>query len=535
MPIPPLYREPTDSRLSVHVWRAPVVVAFALAPLLPAQRAAPLPGDLLRIEGHAVALGQTGAEVLATAADLHPDDAFLQQRAIRHMLAELGQAWVEVDDFYLHRHPVTNAEYARFVQATGHRFPFTWWKRGKPNHYAAQRDAWREESPNQPLADLIYWERHYRSLPSAIPPGEEQHPVNFVSWDDARAYAAWAGMRLPTEAEWTLAATGTERQRADFVFADRWERRWLGVLQIDRRQNQRVKAVGAIGEAARGPGGHDDMVGNVWEWTSDRFMPLVATDVFKRELAVVRPDPENTAFKMPPWNSSKRVCKGGSFFSWNNPVELRVSVRAPVATFQTLQAIGFRVAKSPQAGRDYVAAELGDSVRTSFADASRHYDLDSQGGVERSDLDDGMVTGYHTISIVPLTHLGLTERQRRAPKRYLERGRHLVGMLVTTERIARPALPAGNYRVYATLVSRPVPLTTVTFEHTETKEKVEFDVDAGRITTAATGAELAAPPAPEGRTLRFTMRSRLAADDASALEVTIPLEPHPDVGNSWRR
>ena len=72
---------------------------------------------------------------------------------------------IRIDPFYLDQYEVTNAQYAEFVTATGHRAPYNWPK-------------------------------------GRIPAGEERYPVVDVDWNDASAYAAWAKKRLPTEAEW---------------------------------------------------------------------------------------------------------------------------------------------------------------------------------------------------------------------------------------------------------------------------------------------------------------------------------------------
>jgi formylglycine-generating enzyme required for sulfatase activity len=135
---------------------------------------------------------------------------------------------VRVAPFFIDIYPITNAEYARFVGATSHRPP-KGWANGKP------------------------------------PAGRETHPVVWLSWFDAAAYADWAGKRLPTEDEWEYAARG----------ADGREFPWGTALEADRC-NYRASAVGSttpVGSFPKGASafGCHDMAGNVWEWTASWY------------------------------------------------------------------------------------------------------------------------------------------------------------------------------------------------------------------------------------------------------------------------
>lgn len=137
---------------------------------------------------------------------------------------------VTLPDFYIDKYEVTNALYARFAEATGHRAP-AYWVEGK------------------------------------VPAGAENLPVVQVSWQDARDYAAWAGKRLPTEAEWEKAARGADGRLypwgsdAPSSFAIGQEPANFGELR------KGPTPVGTFPGGAS-PYGVMDMAGNVWEWTA---------------------------------------------------------------------------------------------------------------------------------------------------------------------------------------------------------------------------------------------------------------------------
>ena len=172
-----------------------------------------------------------------------------------------------VEPLCLQRKPVTNAEYLAFVLDTGHRIPHIsaadYQQQGFLHHpYSrAQTYLWRDGQP---------------------PSGELDHPVVLVSYTDALSYARWLGerdgvrYRLPTRQEWEKAARGTDGRY--FPWGDTWRDDATNWAQSGYRSSP----VGGY-EASRGPYGHDDMAGNVFEWTATLRQPenAVARSVLK--------------------------------------------------------------------------------------------------------------------------------------------------------------------------------------------------------------------------------------------------------------
>ena len=161
---------------------------------------------------------------------------------------------VEVETFRLARAPVTNAEYAEFVEAGGYRQDRFWSEAGR---------AWLLRSGQE---RPVYWEPGFRERRyDRVVPLLPHAPVVHVCWYEAEAYCAWAGRRLPTEAEWELAA-GTPGKRR-FPWGDAPP--GPGHANLDARRG------GPVDVAAHPQGDSADgcrqLIGNVWEWTATRF------------------------------------------------------------------------------------------------------------------------------------------------------------------------------------------------------------------------------------------------------------------------
>lgn len=193
---------------------------------------------------------------------------------------ELPQHSVDMAAFELARTPVTNAQYAPFVAGCGVEPPADWVD-GRP------------------------------------PAGRESHPVTWVDWYDAVAFARWAGGRLPTEAEWERAARGTDGRA--YPWGDEpGERR--AVVGRGMKHGS-TEPVGSLLDGAS-PYGLLDMAGNVWEWTATWYGPY--------------PDS--------PAAGSERVLRGGSFaspgFRW-----ARCASRSRSHPSRRQAHIGFRIAR----------------------------------------------------------------------------------------------------------------------------------------------------------------------------------------------
>lgn len=190
---------------------------------------------------------------------------------------------VNLPAYQIDKYEVTNEDYKKFVDATGHT---------PPEH----------------------WEG------GAIPAGKGKHPVVFVTMEDAKAYAKWAGKRLPTEAEWEKAARGTDGRL--FPWGNKFERKHANTDETG------IGGTAPVGKFEKGksPYGVYDMAGSVWEWTSDNYLPYPGS-THKDEF----------------FGNDRFVVRGGSWFDVkSDAISASRSKFTPQSADETL---GFRCAK----------------------------------------------------------------------------------------------------------------------------------------------------------------------------------------------
>lgn len=242
----------------------------------------------------------------------------------RHYREEGPQHWQDAEAFSIEQHPVTNAQYAEFVTATG--YVTIAEQELDPKGFPGADPADLVPGslvfvPTTGPVDLADWRAWWSWVPGASwkaprGPGSdirdlEDHPVVHVAYADAVAYSDWAGRRLPTEMEWEYAARGG-LDSAEFAWGD--ERMPDGTVMANTwRGDFPYRSTGWGGTSPIGtypPNGFGlvDVIGNVWEWTSSPFTP--------RHLPPGLRTPERGARSSlltgAEQSSSNRVIKGGS-------------------------------------------------------------------------------------------------------------------------------------------------------------------------------------------------------------------------------
>jgi len=307
------------------VWSSIAMAALALATVIALWHASPgtaegeAPGGMVWIPGGEFWMG---------AQDVSDHDALgmLTTRDARPMHR------VYVDAFWMDATVVTNAEFARFVDATGY-------------VTVAERTPRAEDFPGTPPTDLVagsavfvppnrpvplnnylqWWSyvpgaswRHPEG-PASNLKGRERYPVVQVAYEDAETYARWAGKRLPTEAEWEFAARGGLSGKL-YAWGDEFRPngRWMANTHQGQFPVTDTGADGHVGLAGVGlypPNGYGlyDMAGNVWQWVSDWYRPDYYAELARAGGVARNPHGPASSFDPDEPGQPKRAMRGGSF------------------------------------------------------------------------------------------------------------------------------------------------------------------------------------------------------------------------------
>ncbi len=167
----------------------------------------------------------------------------------------------QTSPFWIDTAPVSNGAFLAFVDAGGYDDERLWsaggwaWRREEGAEHPA---FWRREGDGS-------WSRIRFGHVEQLPPGE---PVQHVSWYEADAFARWAGKRLPTEEEWERAASMDAGRKRRFPWGDDWPQ--PEHANLAHPQQFRPSAVGSY-RAGAAPTGAEQLIGDVWEWTSSDF------------------------------------------------------------------------------------------------------------------------------------------------------------------------------------------------------------------------------------------------------------------------
>ena len=241
---------------------------------------------------------------------------------------------VTLDGFWIDEHTVTNAEFRRFVKATGHMtvaerppdpadYPGARPEMLVPSSVVFQQPPHRVDLRNHYNWWAYVPEANWRHPegPGSTLHGRERHPVVHVAYEDVAAYASWVGKELPTEAEWEFAARGG-LEGATYAWGNEFSPKgkamantWQGEFPIENLRTDRFERTAPVRSFPPNDYGLFDVTGNVWEWTTDWYR-----DHHKPESACcgsVNPtigDREQSYNpQMPDVPIPRKVIKGGSF------------------------------------------------------------------------------------------------------------------------------------------------------------------------------------------------------------------------------
>ncbi|WP_147677102.1 formylglycine-generating enzyme family protein [Algibacter pacificus] len=302
-----------------------------------------------------------------------PGGAFLQGAVPQDQIAmdhEKPQHPVSVDGFFMDITEVTNAKFAEFVNATGYvtiaerEIDWEEMKKQLPEGTPKPHDSilqpgslmFKKTKASVPnLYDFSQWWRwsigtnwKHPSGPDSSINGKDNHPVVHVCYEDAQAYCAWAGRRLPTEAEWEFAARGNQENTTYFWGDDRsvlskQANSWEGEFPVNNTLEDGFERTAPVKSYPSNNFGLYDMAGNVWEMTSDWYNLNYYHELAAANTTAVNPQGADKAYNPNNPYIQEKVIKGGSFLcSDSYCASYRISSRMGTSLDSSAEHVGFR-------------------------------------------------------------------------------------------------------------------------------------------------------------------------------------------------
>lgn len=447
---------------SSHVDPILVCVVFSgtlllamLAALAPGSKEADAPPGMVLIPGGRTRIGieQRELERLLDA-DLN------SQNYAGSLSAETPRRELAIESFFLQVTEVTNEQFAAYVRASGARPPENWgesaidqgrkrfFEHEAPSAASAGRDATEPAQFDQ----RVWWQEHWRESAWQVPDEDRARPVVFVDSKDARAYARWAGLRLPSEFEVQRAVRNDTNQ--NYPWGNEWDNEKFAATSMLKKKASSFP-VGSFPAGASRQGVFD-LAGNVWEWTSSSYTPYPGYEHRIYEFGYASKKRQVNA--LADWNASQLVVVGGSF--QNSNLMARASVRRAADPSQSTDALGFRCAGSTRPGvdlaRSILEEDLQPNLRPRDSRGMIEYAPEATLGAQHWSATSTQVEGWSAppgyvvieradhvlftpVKVVPASEPPSLERLA------FSEGPVAIGFFSSSQPMSEPALAAGTY------------------------------------------------------------------------------------------